>query len=253
MPFSKIFALVILLSSLALSNPGLASVCGDQPIFQQEYKVKGTAKDGNGEMLYYEVLEFKTSETGGDLVVDYFSPDNQVLATKKVEFNCRPTAPDFELVDMTTNEVEGVKVESEQITSYQGKQSSVLSIPESQLVIDAGFDNAVKMNWDELMAGKKIPFNYLFARDNKFFKLRLEKVDGSKVEFPQSEEDVAIFKIDANNLIFRLFSSPLFLGYTTDSKSLKYYSGPSNLPMMRDQKSVLITYTPFTNSGSDGS
>ena len=240
------FQFILLFVCAISSQVALAASCGDEPIFQQEYKVKGTAKNKVGTMLYYEVLEFKTSQSGGYLSVDYFAPDDSVLATKQVSFNCRPTAPDFELTDMTTNEKEGVVVESEKIKSYQGSESSTLSIPDNQLVIDAGFDNAVKMNWDKLVAGGKVPFSYLFARDNKFFKLRLEKVDASKVDFPNTDENVIFFKIDANNLIFRLFSSPLFLGYESDSKSLRYYSGPSNLPMMKDEKSILITYQPVS-------
>ena len=82
------------------------------------------------------------------------------------------------------------------------------------------------------------------ARDNRFLALRLQLADPPADLDSNQIGDVAFFKISANNLVFRLLSRSLYVGYDLQSRALRYYIGPSNLPMMRDRKEITITYQP---------
>ena len=128
------------------------------------------------------------------------------------------------------------------VESYQDSEITELKIPDEPSIVDAGFDNAIKTRWDALISGNKVAFNYLFARDNKFLKLRFVKSAPPKILEQEADESIVFFRIAANNLIFRILSSPIYVGYDRNTRDLKYYFGPSNLPSMRAQKSVLIRY-----------
>ena len=210
---------------------------------QQEFAVQGVASDPEGNVLYVEQLEHQSNDSGGWLTVEYTDPTGDPLADKQVNYDCRATTPSFVLKDRTNGNEEGVRWMEDVIESYQNSDITRLSVPNGPSIVDAGFDNAIKTSWDTLMAGKKVSFNYLFARDNKFLKLRFVKSKPPSVLEGEASENIVFFRIAANNLLFRMLSSPIYVGYDRSSKDLKYYLGPSNLPMMRDKKEVLIRYS----------
>ena len=212
---------------------------------QQEFSVQGVASDPDGNVLYVEQLQHEPNESGGNLTVEYTDPAGTPLADKNVKYDCRATTPSFVLKDRTNGSEEGVRWMADAIESFQNDEVTRLGIPDGPSIVDAGFDNAIKTSWETLMAGKKVAFNYLFARDNKFLKLRFVKSKPPSVLKGEASENIVFFRIAANNLVFRLLSSPIYVGYERSSKDLKYYLGPSNLPMMRDQKKVLIRYSDF--------
>ena len=238
------FTLLLLLIITALAKPVSAIGCLAPPTGTMGYNVIGDAFDKTGQLIYSEHLVYQHSNNGGQLTTLYSLPDNTPLAIKEVDFTCNPTSPSFTLTDMETGYIEGVKRTSNenQVLSYQGEVEEKLEIPKGINIFDAGFDNTIKLHWDTLISGETLKVNYLFARDNKFLTLRLKKTNPPKNVSLTPNSNEVFFKISANNLIFRLLSSPLFVGYDQESRTLKYYAGPSNLPMMEQQKEILIRY-----------
>ncbi|MEM7564119.1 MAG: hypothetical protein AAF353_13870 [Pseudomonadota bacterium] len=214
----------------------------DEDILTQEYRTKGTAFTPAGDPLYEERLEHIANDSGGELTVTYTAPGGKMIASKIVQYDCRATMPGFELIDYVNNDKEGVFWQEDQIVSFQGADQTLLDAPAGPGIFDAGFDNAIKINWEELMSGQKLVFSYLFARDNRFIKLKLQKSGAPETVGPDVSEGTVFFKISANNFILRLFSQPLFVGYDTNSRRLQYYSGPSNLPVFNKRQPVLIRY-----------
>ena len=230
------------------SDPCVQRVANPQWV--KNYQVQGIASSVDNKPLYIEKLSFKAIDgednlQGGVLEVEYRLPDGEMLAEKTVSYSCRMTAPDFQLRDAKSSEDEGVIWQGGELISYQKDQSEVLTPPKGNLIIDAGFDHFIKQHWRTLIDGKAVKVNYLFPRDNVFIKLRVQKSSApnglNEVELAENR-DIVFFKISANNLLFRLFSSPISVGYDS-SQSLRYFIGPSNLPMMRDQKQVIIRYS----------
>ena len=245
MPKTKILTLILIASLTAgLVKTGSAEGCSAPPPGAKGYSVIGDAFDDSGKWIYSERLVYQHADNGGQLTTLYSLPDNTPLAIKEVDFICNPTSPQFILTDLETGYVEGVQwiTDGNQVFSYQGDIKEKLEVPDGISIFDAGFDNTIKLHWDTLISGKSLKVNYLFARDNKFLALRLKKTDLPKsIDLRANPGDV-FFRISANNLIFRMLSSPLFVGYDQETRTLKYYAGPSNLPMMEEEKKILIRY-----------
>lgn len=218
------------------------NACDIPEYLDQEFLIKGVAQSSDGNILYEEILIQEPGSSGGKLHVSYSAPDGAVLATKIVDYNCNPTTPSFKLLDKTTGEVEGVKWSIDNIESYQDDQNTIIEHPNSQYIIDAGFDNAIKLKWDELIEGQQIVFDYLFARKNRFLKLRFEKSTAPLVVNGESKPTDIFFKVVPNNMILRAISSPIFVGYNKYSRELRYYIGPTNLPMHVGDEKVIIRY-----------
>jgi hypothetical protein len=232
----------IIISLLLLLMTASSHACVEDWLQQQQFFVEGVASDPEGNTLYVERLKHVPNSTGGMLTVAYTDPGGAPLANKQVDYNCRTTAPSFTLIDQVSGVKEGVNWTQDLLESYQDDEVTKLEVPNGPTIIDAGFDNAIKSSWDTLMKGEKVAYHYLFARDNKFLKLRFLKSDPPEKLENEISSDVVFFRIAANNLIFRMLSSPIYVGYDRNTQDLKYYFGPSNLPAMKDQKNVLIRY-----------
>ncbi len=232
----------ILISLLLAMMSTTSYGCVENWLQQQRFSVEGVASDPEGNILYVERLKHVPDNTGGKLTVAYTDPSGTPLANKQVNYNCRTTAPSFSLEDQVSGVKEGVNWKQDQLESFQDDEITRLEVPDGPTIIDAGFDNAIKSSWDTLIKGEKVAYNYLFARDNKFLKLRFLKSEPPRTLENEISGDVVFFRIAANNPIFRLLSSPIYVGYDRNTQDLKYYFGPSNLPAMKDQKNVLIRY-----------
>lgn len=248
----RIFALLFGIIIAVFAKSLLA--CSMPEELQIPYHVIGSAYDKNQNKLYTEELNFSPSPSGGILITRYSDSDTNTIAIKTVDFECHPTAPAFELEDMSNGDKEGVRriIGENSIESFQSDSVKSLTPPTGVVIIDAGFDNTIKLNWEILVSGERLTVSYLFARENKFLKLRLEQAPTPPFlqapPWSDSGSDIVFFKISANNFLFRLLSDPLYVGYSRENMSLKYYIGPSNLPMMRDQKSVVIRYQDFKST-----
>ena len=225
---------------LVISLPARACVVPD--FLNQEFLIKGIAENPDGKILYEEVLKQKPGSLGGKLHVSYSSPEGITFATKVVEYNCNPTTPSFTLLDNITGEVEGVNWSFENVESFQDERSTIIAHPNNQFIIDAGFNNAIKLNWKILLEGQSVIFDYLFARENRFLKLRFEKTEVPRSINGESTSMNVFFKIAPNNVILRAISSPIFVGYNQYSRVLRYYIGPTNLPMLVGGEKVIIRY-----------
>ena len=204
--------------------------------------VKGEATSTSGETLYIETLYFEPGADGGSLQVDYTVLPTKLIARKIVHYNCNPTTPSYELTDVLDGIKEGVNWRESDVIAYLDNHRTTLKIPQGQTIVDAGFDNAIRMNWEALTAGNKVRFNYLLSQESRFIRLRLVKSEKPAILNSDETDDTVFFKIAANNLIYRLLSSPIYVGYDPDTQAIRYYIGPSNLRSMVNHKKVVIRY-----------
>lgn len=221
---------------------GSAMACIDPSISMERFRIIGVASTLSGEILYSEELVKTPNETGGSLAVDYRKPNGEPLAFKIADYRCNPTTPSFVLEDRTSGRKEGVQWNQSDLVSFQGDSTTTLAQPEGPAVVDAGFDNVIKLNWDILLAGNRVTYDYLFARRNRFLKLRFSRADIPQKIAPRIDKRAVFFKVGANNLLFRLLSSPIYVGYDPETRDLLYYYGPTNLPMLDMEQPILISY-----------
>ena len=239
----KRYLVALVTGGFFLSSTSAAIACFPVQLQSGNFRVEGVAFNESDREIYSEHLSFSNDQAGGILTVDYKNPSGNPLAVKTVEYNCNPTTPSFTLRDLTNDTSEGVILKTNDLVSFQSDKSETMIMPAGNAIIDAGFDHAVKLSWDELMRSNKVTWKYLFARNNKFLKLKFQKAGPPDRLSEEVPENVVFFKVAANNFLFRMLSSPIFVGYDRDQRHLKYYYGPSNLPMFDDGKNVLIKYS----------
>ncbi len=227
---------------LLLLSAQVSYACVDDPLINQSFEVKGQAETLEGETLYTEHLTQTPNEEGATLTVEYKDSKGTLIARKTVDYNCNPTTPSFVLEDTQTGASEGVRWNESDLESFQGDKVARLDQPSGPAVVDAGFDNVIKLNWEKLMRDESVKYDYLFARRNKFLKLKFSRSGAPKALKEKASDNIAFFKVGANNMFFRMLSSPIYVGYDTQTRNLAYYYGPTNLPMFDMEQPLLITY-----------
>ncbi len=228
---------------LLLCLAGPAWGCIPPELDGPAYDVSGEAVDTEDRLLYRERLRLAPGDDGGVLKVSYTRPDGTLLANKVVNYRCQPLTPSYEMTGVEGELLESVDWSDTGIVATRGQASEQLAPPDRPAIVDAGFDNAIRLHWNELLSGEALDFDYFFARDGRFVRLRFARHDNPPTTFDADDPGLVHFRITAANPLLRLFASAIQVGYTQPDRRLRYYAGPSNLPMMDDAGQVLIRYT----------
>ncbi len=93
------------------------------------------------------------------------------------------------------------------------------------VVIDAGFSDYVSRNWDTLLSGETMRFEFANIDRLSLIKLQLKHV-GSRQENGYRIEQ---FEMNAANFFIRLLLTPIRIQYYADNRELFRYEGISNV------------------------
>jgi len=237
--------------SLLLSVVMFASFAGS-PVDEvtPSTRYEGVAFDlKSNNMLYVEDHE-ELIENGKrvGLKTSYCEPSGKVIVRRTVSFKQNETVPTFQTEDFRDGYLEGAEFRGDSVRHYCRKnygsalKEKTILIP-GPAAVDAGFNNVIQRNWDDLMLGRKSQFNFgsPFALDYygfRVFKSDERIVDGRKLVVMQCEID---------NVIIRLFVSPIILTYDAASRRLVEYAGISNVNNEKGKSHfVRIKYSPFS-------
>ncbi len=193
---------------------------------QRDFNAVGVVKNTDGEIIYEE----HHSNNGVLAKVNYKNIDGQVIAEKILDFNCLASAPNYILKMKQGLWTEQVSWEQGQlvVTKLDGSKAlAVLSADD--LVIDAGFDNYIFENWQNLISGEQKEIDFLHVPGKRLIKLVVDLMPDEKADEFTDSGNVAVFKITTKNRLLRLFAKPIYLGYDRETKQLNFYSGPTNL------------------------
>ena len=183
-----------------------------------------------GELLYREVHCVNADVSERE--VFYQSPDGELLARKLVDYSSGKSTPSYEQQNFYSNETIRVGLDQGNVgmlilDNDSGQPRSQVTIepqPDLPVVIDAGFDEFVLANWDELVAGENLEFQFPFADREALVELRIGRLGCSY----DSVTDQC-FRLDLANWFFRMLVKPIELGYDPDSRRLVRYRGLSNI------------------------
>jgi hypothetical protein len=176
---------------LSLSAPPAMAATPSSDIYLS-YSGTATAPH-SGEILYseHDVLHYRDGRLA-DRVVLYACRDGQPFARKAAVYGDHPLAPDFSMDDVSTGMREGVRTRAGQREVFfrrvhvEGEKSAPLpSVP--QLVVDTGFDEFIRANWQRLVDGEEMEMRFLVPSrlDEMSFqvqRLRAEQLDGIPME-----------------------------------------------------------------------
>ena len=191
----------------------------------------GEARDlKNDEFLYREI--YCANGNPDEIEVIYRNEAGGLLARKLLDYSSGPTTPSFVQQNFYSSEVIEVNLKAGNVTmsvldavsSEPKKVSSTQTDGTIPVVIDAGFDEYIRSNWDSLLAGEKQSFLFPFAERDKLIELRIKK---SACSYPT--ETHQCFKLELSNWFIRMLVSPIELGYDPELQRLMRYRGLSNI------------------------
>lgn len=96
-----------------------------------------------------------------------------------------------------------------------------------EVVVDSGFDNLVRTNWQRLTSGESVGFRFLAPTRGEHYDFVLEPAKDSRID-----ADV-VLRIEPSGFVMGFLVEPILLGYSHDG-TLTDYLGLTNLRKDRD-------------------
>jgi hypothetical protein len=168
--------------------------------------IVGEAFDQNsGEFLYREMHD--CTENAETCSIEYRDQTGQVFATKLVDYSGNPWQPRLSMKNLRAAE-----------------QFDYQPTPDMALVADAGFDNFVRGNWEDLQAGQTVNFRFVVLG-----MARPLKMNASEESATQCTGGNMCLKIALDSWLLKRFVDPIRLEYSRKEKRLLRFSGISNI------------------------
>lgn len=164
-------------------------------------------------------------------VTKYLNTANKPLSERVMKFSDDLSKPSFVLNDFRTGYMEGAEIlKNNKVKVYTREtyndplQEKIVTVAEP-FVIDGGLTFFFRKNWDRLMAGETIEFNFIAPAKLDYYRFRVSK---SSITTIANRKGLKL-KLEINNFILRQFVSPVYITYALDNKDILYYEGISNI------------------------
>lgn len=163
---------------LLLLSISLAGFAHAEPI----HSARGEAFGNDGRLLFTQTHYWYDDDGEPRGFTLYACPDGRAFAHRTSDYGTHPDTPDFALEIAQTGYREGVRRERAQQVVYvqrradRPEQDAPLPSAEHP-VIDDGFNAYVATHWDALVAGNKVPIQYLVPSRHRFYHFRIVRVD----------------------------------------------------------------------------
>ena len=109
----------------------------------------------------------------------------------------------------------------------------------SPVVVDGGFNYFVKQEWEKLMRGEIVLFNYISTARQDYYRFQLT----IKKNNPSLQNEQVIVIMEPTNYILRALLDPIYITYNKKTKRIIEYSGISNIKDRNGETQVAtLTY-----------
>jgi hypothetical protein len=198
-----------------------------------ELEFRGYAYDlDSGRFLYTEVHKQVIENdrwVGG--TITYFGPDGGRIGHKTLDFSKDPYVPVYRLeLAAGGGYVEGITAIGDDAIELQKKGYNSAKLRTASvkrrgtMVADSGFHSFLRDRFDDLVAGKAVPFTFVVSGELDTFKFRAKRIaDGS------FEGKPAVRLLVEPDTLLRLLAEPLEVLYDPAQRKLLEYRGISNL------------------------
>lgn len=182
-------------------------------------------------------------------VTEYKSPGGELLSKRVMNFGAESAKPSFTFEDYRRGYIEGAEVINTGVVraftrnSFDETLEEVILRVEEPFVIDGGLTFFFRENWDRLLAGETIEFNFITPAKLDYFKFRVMKEDLVTI----SGREGMRLRLEVASFILRAFVDPIFVTYALDDKHILYYTGISNVN--NDQGKSYNVEIDFTKQG----
>lgn len=203
------------------------------PVMAEDFRFTGTASANDGSVLYEE--RHTVDGTCQDGVfrpqqheVAYHKQEvDEPFARKALEYDASVLRPTVDFVQPTFDEQMKIAYPEPEtlVINWQtprgdSKQFEV-EYP-SDTVVDAGFDNFVRQNWQSVVAGESVEFRFLGPTRGEHYGFVLEPVESDRVDADH------VVQIRPTGVVLRFLVDPIVLGYS-DAGALSDYLGLTNI------------------------
>ncbi|MCK7595061.1 hypothetical protein [Pseudomarimonas salicorniae] len=215
---------------------------------------RGDARSLEGDTVLYTEHHVLRQEAGVPVerFVVYRCPDGNAFARKHVRYGEPPYAPQFDQQDARFGYQEGFSRGKIAGSIYVRRSSDApreedsISLGES-LVVDAGFDEFVRAQWDRLQAGKAVPLRFVVPSRLAAYGFKVRKV-GEEQLFGDS---VSNFQLAVSGLL-GWFADPIDVSYRNSDRRLTRFAGLSNIRRTPEENlSVRIEFPPSQEQALD--
>jgi hypothetical protein len=213
----------LMLALLILSRPLAADVKTGETV--------GLAFDLKSDQLLYRETHCVSADKLAREVI-YRDAGGKLIARKLLDYSSGATTPSFvqhnfysrELVEVAYEQgvVSMAVVDADSRETH--KSGSVKPSAKLPVVIDAGFDVFVRQNWDSLVAGNSLEFQFPLADRERLVDLRIKPLGCS---YPTQTDQC--FRLDVANWFLRMLVKPIELGYDVERRRLTRFRGLSNI------------------------
>ncbi len=204
----------------------------------------GVAKNEAGKVIYCELVS-QVSEQA--LKVSYLAED-KLFAEKNLDFSISPFIPSVIQKDFRVGELRQANVSAENVELYYQpnthKKIDKAVIPLQKVdILDAGFDNFIRKNWDELQSGKTVSVNFASMAHLKALPLRISAQSLDKcLAKPDEKSPSVCFFVEIDNVVLRLLLGNLKITYDQQHR-LHEFSGIVNVQDdEQDNQKAIIRY-----------
>lgn len=165
--------------------------------------------------------------------VDYREPDTgRTFATKQLDYQHSPLRPEMTFQQPAFDESLIVKQADDDTLAIRwqtpsGKTEAFNVSFNDSVVVDAGFDNFVRRNWDAVVSGRSVNFRFLGPTRGEHYGFVMEEASTNRTDAAH------IVRIRPSGMIARFLVDPIILGYN-ESGALTDYIGLSNIRKSED-------------------
>jgi hypothetical protein len=177
-----------------------------------------------GERLLYVEKHIETWQEGrlAEREVRYEDPAGELIAEKLVRYEESPQVPSFEMTDFRIGLREGAEVDAGKVVLFSGPSEERVrrrSVKRPQVaVIDAGFDAFMRDNFEAVLAGDKVEFDFAVPALRRFFSFELVPQGGVSYR----GEDAFLVEMRPASALLRLLVDPIDLTYSADGRLLEF-------------------------------
>jgi hypothetical protein len=187
--------------------------------------------EDSGELVYIE----RHSQTAGTrspsrLDTRYTTPEGRLIASRAVRF-VDPLRPSFELTLADGRPLEGLDHRIDGLRVYRrdpadnALDSTTLRSDQVD-VADAGFVRFIQIQWEALVAGNPLEFDFLVPSRLDAVPMRLRLHERVSV----LDEPAMTFRLAPANPVLRWFVDPIDISFHAERRELLRYRGLSNIP-----------------------
>lgn len=202
----------------------------------------GVAKNEEGKLIYCELVSQLSEQS---IKVSYLTK-GKVFAEKILHFSTGPLTPSVIQKDFRVGEVRQADVSEKNVSlHYQAsthKKTNTAVIPLQKIdILDAGFDNFIRGNWEQLQAGKTLSVNFASMLHLKTLPLRISIQPLDKcLSKPDENATLKCFIIEVDNSLLRMLLGNIKITYDKQRR-LHEFNGVVNIQddNQGDQKAII--------------